>query len=159
MRQRHRIFSSERPFKPMTDPVVARVRRIQAEMAKEAAAFGFSESECDDLRVLVRLTVEFLDSVVSLDFDSLDNRQLRYAGESVFSGVDSFCNVCAAYRVASGRVDSKPEWFIASSVSTLIEIFRSKCHDFSIEKDFRKRCGLLLDLFKLQVIFVGVSYR
>src|ERR1700730_18013373 len=89
-------------IKIMKDDLVEQVRTIQSPMVEAATRSGFLESELDDLRCLIRLTVEFFQLLHSTDRASLNTEQLRYVGESIFSGVDSFCIVSAAYRVAVG---------------------------------------------------------
>src|SRR5471030_3020334 len=72
-----------------------------------AARSTFLESELDHLRVVVRLTVEFHDYLQQAGTGALDHTRLTYACESVFSGVDSFCIVNAAYRVLVGATNSR----------------------------------------------------
>lgn len=86
------------------------------------------------------------------DFD------LSYAIETVFSGVDSFCIVSAAYRGLVGPTSSTINWD-KLSVSAFNEQFTSKFHEFAAASNFEKQCRLLLDLFKLAIVFAGYSYN
>ena len=40
----------------------------------------------------------------------------------------------------------------------MIEEFRSMFKKFELEENFEEKCRLLLDLFKLQIVFAGMSY-
>jgi hypothetical protein len=135
---------------------VEEVLAIQAPML-EAGRPHFSESELDDLRVLIRLAVEFSHHLDEHAMSPLDTSELRYLGESIFSGVDSFCAVSIAYGVMSGGTKSTLHrdgtW-----VASLKQEFDARFHDFLIEPSFEERCRLVLDLFKLQIVFAGLSY-
>jgi hypothetical protein len=144
----------------MSDVLVKEVRAIQADMVESAAESNFSESELDDLRGTIRLTVEF--SHYLGGWDPLPNipgvkEKAMYVCESVFSGVDSFASVNMAYDVLRG---ARPSALApgAKSTESLKEEFALKYGEFIEEKDFMPRCRLLLDLFKLQIVFAGLSY-
>lgn len=117
----------------------------------------FSESEQDHLRCLVRLTIEFNSYIQSFDADENDLNGLRYSIESILSGVESFCSVAAAYKVLVGAERSRVK---PNTLSTILlkEQFASMFQAFNTETNFIKKCRLLLDLFKLQIVFVGVFY-
>ena len=143
----------------MNNVPVERVHAIQAEMV-ESAGSSFLDSELDDLRVIIRLTVEFFYYLQGEDpLPAVDDAQekARYVCESVFSGVDSFDSVSSAYDLLRGARSSTlaPG---AKSIDSLKEEFALKYAEFIEEKDFEKRCRLLLDLFKLQIVFAGLSY-
>jgi hypothetical protein len=89
----------------MKDGVVEQVRAIQASMV-ESGRSSSSESEMDDLRCLIRLTVEFYHYLQRVDIASLNEAELRYTCESVFSGTDSFCGVSAAFRMMTDETRS-----------------------------------------------------
>jgi hypothetical protein len=103
------------------------------------------------LTARIKPPTEPIDEVVYGDFD------LRYTIETVFSGVDSFSSVSAAYRALAGPIGSTINWDKVS-VSTFNEQFTSKFHEFVTELNFEKQCRLLLDLFKLAIVFAGFSY-
>ena len=134
--------------------IVERVRAMQAPML-EAAQSRFSESESDHLRSLIRLAAEFYDYVKSVDTDDANN--LRYVCESTFAGVESFMRVTRAYEVLVGAVKSRIEWD-AISASSLVERFPDMFQEFTTETDFENKCRLLLDLFKLQILWATISY-
>jgi len=43
-------------------------------------------------------------------------------------------------------------------MKALAESFIAVYRQFAQEKNFEKKCRLLIDLFKLQIIFVGLTY-
>jgi hypothetical protein len=118
----------------------------------------FSESERDHLRGIVRLTIEFNNYLQSFRGDADNVNDLKYSIESIFSGIDSFCSVNAAYRVLVGATSSKIEWN-QTDLTLLKDQFASMFDEFNKEANFEKKCRLLLDLFKLQIVFAGVFYN
>ena len=123
----------------------------------EAARPLFLESELEDLRCVVRLTVEFDRYLRQGNRKSPDLADATYVSDSIFSGVDSFCHVVHAYAVLGGSTASRIDWSKVLS-TTLIEEFRSMFKKFELEENFEEKCRLLLDLFKLQIVFAGMSY-
>src|ERR1700723_2807657 len=81
----------------MSNTIVEQVHAIQASMV-ESGGSCFVGSELDDMRCLIRLTVEFFHHLQGEDMAPLVEDKLRYVCDSVFSGVDSFGLVSAAYR-------------------------------------------------------------
>ncbi|MGA3269178.1 MAG: hypothetical protein ABSE16_20475 [Verrucomicrobiota bacterium] len=135
---------------------IKRVQMIQSSMV-ESARSCFVESQLDDVRCIIRITVEFFDFVQNTDLDKANDFALRYCVESVFSGIDSFASACAAYRVLVGATDSSLQWNNVSMIS-LKEQFISMFHEFDQETHFENKCRLLLDLFKMQIVFAGMLY-
>ena len=133
----------------------AEVDAIQASMQQEAS--HFLDSELDALRCVIRLTVEFFQTLQRVDIDSVNDHSLQYWGDSVFSGMDSFTGLCSAYRTTAGQTRSKLPQRVTSRAA-LKEEFTAMYREFAGENNFEKRCRLLLDLFKLQIIFVGMTY-
>jgi hypothetical protein len=80
---------------------IEQVRAIQASMVESGRSY-LLETELEDLRCLVRLTAEFFHYLQGEKFAPLVEDNLRYVCDSVFSGVDSFGLVSAAYRVLPG---------------------------------------------------------
>jgi hypothetical protein len=143
--------------KVMQVDLTEQVRIIQDSVI-ESGGSRFLNSQFDHLRVLIRLTIEFFRYLQNADTALRDTSEVNYLGGSIFSGVDSFCLVCDAYRMEFGPFNSTLEGGFASSLLSLEEEFTSRFHDFSAETDFQRKCGLLLDLFKLQIVFAGVTY-
>lgn len=163
----------------MKSDIKERVQMIQTSMLEsECARSCFEEPAQEHLRCLVRLTIEFDDYLkngvpqlreitkrfhdrhhpnIQIQPHEVELNELKYSIESVFSGIESFCSVSAAYRVLVGATSSRVEWDKVSVIS-LKEQFVSMFHEFTIETNFEKKCRLLLDLFKLQIVFAGVFY-
>jgi hypothetical protein len=133
----------------------AEVEAIRASMLEGASYF--SDSELDSLRGVIRLTVEFFHRLQRVDIDSIDDASLQYWGGSVFAGIDSFTSLCQAYRTTVGETRSALPQRVTSRAA-LKEEFTAMYREFADETNFEKRCRLLLDLFKLQIIFVGMTY-
>lgn len=130
-----------------------RVQKIQDSMV-EVSKGSLSKRELGYLRVVVRLTIEFLCYIQRGCGHSFC---LEYASESTFSGIDSFCGLTRAYKTLKGAVDSGIDWNEVS-VKSLPEEFYRVFDKFDKETNFQKKCRLLLDLFKLQIVFAGASY-
>jgi len=136
-----------------TSAHLEQVEAIHASMLQSSEG-SFSEPEMDNLRVIIRLTVEF-NHYLGLDCGHVFCRE--YMNESTFSGIDSFTSVTRAYQTLLDSAESTIHWGLLSE-SSWREAFASNFAQFMRESDFRNKCRLLLDLFKLQIIFAGVSY-
>jgi hypothetical protein len=135
----------------MTD--IERVRTLQA-LITESVGSCFSDLELEHLRVLIRLTVEFHDFLQSPIKGPLGP---RYTCESIFAGIESFMIVTRAYKTLVGAMNSsigESTISLAVSKEDFIHIFNG----FLVQENFEKRCRLLLDLFKLQIVFAAISY-
>jgi hypothetical protein len=142
----------------MRDAVVEQVHLLQVSMV-ESGRPCFLESELDDLRCLIRLTVEFFSYLQGEDLAPLVEDKLRYVCDSVFSGVGSFTLVSSAYWTLPGARQTTLSWDLnLKSTDSLRELFVSKYNEFFSEKDFERKCRFLLDLFKLQIVFAGLLY-
>jgi hypothetical protein len=149
-------FVKDHPLGDLTtDYPHAEVRTIQASMVESAT--HFSESELEALRVLIRLTVEFFHYLRRINIDSADVESLLYVAESIFSGVDSFRSLCQAYRTTAGATRSALPQRVMSRAA-LKEAFAAMYGEFTDETGFERKCRLLLDLFKLQIVFAGLTY-
>lgn len=161
------------PF--MKNNTKRQIQEIQTSMI-EGAKLCFSGLEQEHLRCIIRLTGEFNNYLqngnpqlrtIALQHSQSDNLQvppnqlelndLKYSIESIFSGIDSFLSVGAAYRVLVGASSSEIEWGMVPMTS-LKEQFFSLYDQFTMEANFEKKCRLLLDLFKIQIVFAGVFY-
>jgi hypothetical protein len=161
--------------------IVKRVKELQAPMV-ESAKPHFDESELGHLRTVIRLAVEFHDylengsveiatsilngphakyvrDVQSASADPFNKYDLDYACESIRSGVDSFCSLSASYKMLDGATNSRIEWGMISSRDSFKAQFASMFNKFTKEVNFEKKCRLLLDLFKLEIVFAGISYN
>ena len=135
-------------------------RTITASMDEDArpASSGY---DIEHLGVLIRLTVEFHYFLQSappwprFPGDPLNDR--AYAIESIFAGIDSFKVVMQAYGILVGSTPTTIDWS-AVTVQSLKVQFCSMFEQFVAEKEFEKKCRLLLDMFKLQIVFSGAYY-
>jgi len=123
-------------------------------MEKSAAA-SFVESQIEDLRVLIRLTLEFHDYLHG--FGSRPDLEPRHMCEAIFGGDESFMSVMCAYKGSLGSRSGNLGDTV--SLSTLKAQFLPMFDDFIAEQTFERKCSLLLDLFKLQIVFAGLSYE
>lgn len=135
------------------------VRAVEASMIGAAEGYDFGESELEALRVVARLAVEFYYLLRGTDLDALSPLDLSYECESVFAGVDFFDALSGACRGTVGLAPSTLRWDLPLSLASLQGRFIATYEEFASETDFGKRCRLLLDLFKLQLVFAGVSYE
>jgi hypothetical protein len=164
----------------MNKDVTTRVKEIQTSMVA-AAESCFDESELGHLRAVIRLTVEFHDYLEhgrvrvlqglkdgpdanyfkDLQSPGADRSTTKYDLEwvcgSVRAGIDSFCALNAGYRLLNGATDSNLKWSMISSKETFKSEFLLMFNRFTKEEDFESKCRLLLDLFKLQMVFAGFS--
>lgn len=162
------------------DDVIRRVKEIQASMV-ESAQSSFDESELGHLRGLIRLAVEFHDylehgsvdmatrllngpfakyvkDAQSASVDPFNKYDLEYTCGSIRSGVPSFCVLSNTCRQMDSVPASSVDWGIISSRESYEKQFISIFDKFTEEANFESKCRLLLDLFKLQIIFAGISY-
>jgi hypothetical protein len=164
--------------------VFKRVKEIQSSMV-EPAKSSFDDSELGHLHALIRLTVEFhgylehgsvemaqgmrqlpyvgltseefKKDLQSAGTDPFNKYDLGYTCQSILPGVDSFCSVSSAYSKRDGAVSSRIEWHMISSRELFKATFVSMFNKFTEEGNFESKCRLLLDLFKLQIVFAGIS--
>ena len=128
---------------------------------EESARPAFSDKDIEHLGILVRLTVEFHDFLHSSGrwprFPEDPNNDCIYAIESIFSGMDSFTVVTQAYGIMMGSLTTTIDWktlTIRAVKGQFVVVFEQ----FVAEKRFERKCRLLLDLFKLQIVFAGAYY-
>jgi len=121
------------------------------------------ETKLEHLRGLIGLAVEFHYYLQGRDIystgepiDPSDQKEVNYRCDSILGGMESFWYFSGSYHLMS--TSTMTAWD-QMSIETLKERFASIYERFSVESDFETRCGLLLDLFKLQIVFVGLSYR
>ena len=140
----------------------------------ESAKATFEEPALDDLRCLIRLTVEFhgclqngqpeiqarLETLNLYKFSpqQIEEEELNYSICSIFSGIASFQNVNSGYKVLLGATNSGVAWGSVSKAS-LRNQFNSIFDEFILVNQFEKKCRLLLDLFKIQIVFAGVFFE
>jgi hypothetical protein len=177
--------TARRVKEAQSSEVFKRVKEIQASMV-ESAKSSFDDSELGPLRAVIRLTAEFHDylehgsvemargirqlpylgltseefqkDLQSASTDPFNKYDLGYACHSILPGVDSFCSLNSAYSKLDGATSSRIEWDMISSRESFKATFVSMFNTFTEEVNFGNKCRLLLDLFKLQIVFAGISY-
>ncbi|MDR3575075.1 MAG: hypothetical protein P4L50_14540 [Anaerolineaceae bacterium] len=138
----------------VTSPEVkSRVATVQAHFVGGAQGC-FSQEELDHLRIVIRLTLEFR---YYLQAACTHVSCMTYVSESIFSGIESYCVVTRAYKPLGGATDSKIEWD-ALSLPSISEQFNFTFVAFDQASDFEDKCRLLLDLFKIQIVWAAISY-
>ena len=104
---------------------------------------------------MIRLTVESFYYLQNTEARSYED--LLYQCDSTLSGVESFRVVATIYRLISD--DAKSVLVLeGTSIESLKEQFVSQYQKFCSEHGFKERCRLLLDLFRLQIVFAGINY-
>ena len=165
----------------MKEDIIKHIHSIQSSMV-EPARSCFSETELDNLCCLIRVTVEFCEYLrsptsqagglayanakslavrcnIQLDTSEAEAEScMSYAIQTIFSGMESFNCVIGSYRSLVGATGSGVQWGVVS-MDSLRELFLSTFQEFATERDFVKRLRLLLDLFKMQIVFAGVFYE
>jgi hypothetical protein len=124
---------------------------------EEAAKPAFTDSDLRCVHSIVRLTVDFYNYLETVDVTSPNKGDIRFACESILSGIDSFTVVNNSYRILVGSKSSALRLETAL-FHFLRERFISIYQEFLSEAVFENKCRLLLDLFKLQIVFVGMQY-
>jgi hypothetical protein len=131
-----------------------RVATIQRFMVETTQGY-LSHAELDHLRTVIRLTVEFH---YYLQAACTHVSCATYVSESIFSGIESYCALTRAYKALGGATDSKIEWTAVSS-PLMSGQFTSTFDAFDRESSFENKCRLLLDLFKIQIVWAAISYE
>ena len=146
-------------WKPRIQPAdfQATVASIYGSMEGSARP-AFTDSDLRNIHATVRLTVDFRNFLEAVDTTSPNKGDVRFACESIFSGIDSFLVVSSSYRVLVGS-KSNALRFETISLDSLKERFMPLYQEFLSEAIFEDKCRLLLDLFKLQIIFAGMQYE
>jgi len=165
----------------MDNRLTERIREIQTQMV-ESVKSCFDDSELDHLRAVIRIAVEFRNylqygsvetagglykspqskyfrDLEAASADPFNKYDLEVVCKSIRSGIDSFWSLNASYRILAGARGSNIKWGITLSRESFREQFISMFDKFASESVFENKCRLLLDLFKLQIIFLGFSYE
>jgi hypothetical protein len=133
-----------------------RVHDIQVPMLQEAESVLRPEG-VQGLRCLIRLAVEF-ESLLIADPMALDEESLAYECDSIFAGVDSFVATRNEVEVECGRQTPHAAQQFLASFSDVKSDFQAKYLRFLAETDFGTRCRLVLDLFRVQLVFAATMY-
>jgi hypothetical protein len=85
--------------------------------------------------------------------------RVAYVADGIFCASRYLIHLASAYQSTGEAKGSGLDWSRPLSLASLQEQFVSKYDEFLTETDFVKRCRLLLDLFKLQIVFAGFVYE
>jgi len=144
----------------MEDNEIQRVQAIQLSM-QESARPAFDDEHIQNLGILIRVTVEFHDYLRSASpwpqFPDDPFHDMTYMIDKILFNIDSFRIVLHTYGVLVGSTKSRIDWS-AVGVQSLKDRFLSLYPEFVAETKFENKCRLLLDLFKLQIVFAGAFY-
>ncbi len=140
----------------MRNDQMQRVRAIQLSM-DESARPGFDDEDIQHLHNLVSVTVRFYDYLTSAPSPDDPFREMNYAIDPIFFNLDSFRVVMHSYFILVGSTASTINWN-AITLTSLKDEFVSVYHAFVAQTNFETKCRLLLDLFKLQIVFAGAFY-
>ena len=83
---------------------------------------------------------------------------MTYMIDKILINVGSFPVVAISYgSLVGSKKRSTIDWN-AFEVQSLKDRFLSMYDEFVMETDFNNKCRLLLDLFKLEIVFAGAFY-
>jgi hypothetical protein len=133
-------------------------KTIQSEL-EESARPGFNDKDVGNLRILVKIIFEFHEFWTSDQSRVSQNAfdDLLYTSDKVLINIDSFRSVLRSYGILRGAMRSRIDWS-ELEVHSAKETFLSLFPQFLAKAGFESKCRLLLDLFKLLIVFVGANY-
>lgn len=142
------------------DNLLLLVQAIRSSMEKSARP-AFDDKDIENLGVLIRVTVEFHHYLRSASpwpqFPDDPHHDMTYTIDKILFNINSFRIVLHSYGVLFGATPSRIDWS-AVAVHSVKDRFLSLYPQFVAEIDFGNKCRLLLDLFKLQIVFAGAFY-
>jgi hypothetical protein len=144
----------------MNEEEAKQIRAIQDSLL-EASRSYFVEGEgyLEALMCTAQSVVTFLQLLRKTDLAAWDSTQLSDEAYVVFSGIKEFIRLNSGYTTTGEATRSGLDWRRPLSLASLQEQFTSKYEEFLAETDFVRRCRLLLDLFKLQIVFAGFTFE
>jgi hypothetical protein len=137
-------------------PMNEQIRAIQTSMSKQAGD-GFDEKDVEALNVIIRICLEVSDDLVHQRASATPTHSLRYTLETVISGLDFYIVLAISYSCLVDARSSELDWSTIGFLD-LEETILSTRARFVSEDDFLKKCRCLLDLYKLQLALVAISY-
>ena len=144
----------------MEDDEYQLVEKILASMVEQAEG-DLDDKEVENLGILIRLCVQFYNFLTARGRwpvfpDPFHN--MTYEVDSILWNVDSFLQLIRhTYGIMRGRTRTTVDWN-AVSAQSLKDQYLSLYQEFIAETDFLKRFRLVLDLYKLQLVFAGIFY-
>src|SRR5678809_259530 len=122
---------------------------------EETARLRFDDKDIQEIRILVRLTVEFHDFLTSTPpwpaFPDDPFHNMTYTVDRVLFNIDSFRAVVHSYGILIGSTHSTIDWN-PINIRSVKDAFVSVYQAFVAQTDFNNKCRLLLDLVKLDCV-------
>ena len=146
------------------DKLAERYYAVQVPILRKAESYLIAD-DIQNLRAIVRLAVEFDDYLRREDTEALDADELEYVAGSVFAGIGCFAGVSHGYKVLAGATHSAIDSSLLpalTSLGALKEKYLAMYAAFEaldVETQFEDKVCLILDLFKLQLLFVSVLFN
>jgi hypothetical protein len=113
------------------------------------------QKDREDLRIVVRLTVEFY---YFCQQNCTHQHCAGYMSGPVIWNFDSYSRLAQMYQILEDTTESTIDWS-RISIPSIKKDFATMFRDFDNEIYFERKCRLLLDLYKLQIIFSAVAYE
>lgn len=141
-----------------------RIRSIVASTEEAGQAIldeAFDQNDREKLRTLIRVTVEFNDYLRSIPpwphFPDDAFHNMTYMVDKILIHVDWFRDMIHLYGILVGSAGSTVNWNNGTAGSIEKE-FLKLYDELLAQRDFLKRFRLLLDLYKLQIVYAGMFY-
>lgn len=141
-----------------------RVRSIVAATEEAGRAIleeVFDEDDRDKLRTLIRVAVEFNDYLQSIrpwpHFPDDPFNNMTYMVDTILIHVDSFGDMVHLYGILRGSASSTVNWDAVTAGSIKKE-FLTLYDEFLVQRDFLRKFRILLDLYKLQIVYAGIFF-
>lgn len=108
--------------------------------------------------VIAEIDPEYAARLKAAGEDPSNRYDLEYACETSIPDVDCFAGLKPMSRAMSTEVKSRIDWGATGSLESFKSHFFALFGEFVAESEVQTKLRLLLDLFKLQMNFVGVCY-
>ena len=138
----------------LTEDALRQIKHTQDFML-DLARPRFDEKDSENLRVIVRLVMEFR---YFCQLGCAHKWCAEYVSRSIWAGLDFYDELAHTYRGLEGAVESTLDWknFSATKLkSDSLSLFA----EFEREAVFERKMRLLLDLYKLQIVFVAIFFE
>ena len=126
----------------------------------QLAKSGYCEEDIEDLCVVTRVAVEVYAWLKDFNINSLEQNkdEVEYNCETVLWSINTFIKVCGDYSVLIGTIPSQIDWGVIS-VASLKKLIIATYERFDAENVFLKKCRILLDLYRMELVLAGLVYR
>ncbi len=135
-------------------------RAITAAMVAEVRA-ELEEKDLQEIGELVEVGVQFFHFLTARGrwpaFPEDPFLNMTYEVSGLLCHVDTFLSLVGLYGILTGSKPSMIDWS-AVTASSLKDRYLSAYQEFIDETHFVKKLRLLLDLYKLQLVYAGMFY-